>query len=987
MKLAGFFNRNRLKTLLLAAAFLLGTAVLIGQIPQKQTPQKRMTQKMPASKVSAKIRPTILKVDIRNFDYPVWAEAWEINQPQALSFQWSTSLAATASARWIATDLPREVEGAKTLATGTAPNTPGPNKAAQFNINFGPFIAKAPPKEPFVYTYYIYVIPKDAQKKDLDPSNPVLITFAEPPPITQFDEDMGTKPYEGAAAFLKLAYEALKNKFHLGTPIGEIQSSPKLHAFQRFSGAQASIEVYGINPPIIYVGVARRLPTAAYRSVYGWYRYTITGGPKGRITAAADWGSDIPDVAAPVLRNPAAWADYGSYNGIPGDDPPHWTPILVKTDSLKIGTLHLNFQYPEAYQKARGWIENLGNEMATIDLTDRAMEAWQPVKLCGFIEEAKYTSGDLGMDHTEDYHDGEDAPTGPLIPPEQTSRYWPGLDWDMTIVPDPSYNYLASLVRPTVRVETEHFALGPESYWPRTNQWLQAVGRWVTDNGHDKYTEIHPAEMLVSTSENYYDKYETMAKVTVTGAWQGDPLNFVVNPPPRPSVDSKLHYQIQNMNGTEGYDRRENCDLIITPRGTPGNPNHLYCRIVQTGPGKVLKYNTGTVGQEPHRGLHCVIKCGWGVPTATIGVAAGASKAVGYQPTMPVKGAYLFYRSADVPTAPWKAVKLRDDWKDISVTLPVGATFWLRPAGSGWNFGQIELDAPPCPYKMTINKEDNKRVDFEAIPDREKISLKDIRQFSMYGRAIGQVPGQFLNQAAAKLEPAEAAAETLRSSLISLDESDGPFGVKNNGLGYKERAHIYFQLKGLDGEDGKPILDSNAAVIVDYSKKPPTITLRGTPGEAVIGAKLRAKLLLGNETVGYRVAQQTDVQTGYRGMAYFSVMAGTHVEDVTVAIEVLENPYNPWFKPKIQSSTRLFYPGIENLDGSTKQEPYQFIPNSLSISGLTAITGKAASLGEGKHFLEEMEEKAEVAKKLRELTGPQKLNVRQASFKARMKKR
>jgi hypothetical protein len=54
---------------------------------------------------------------------------------------------------------------------------------------------------------------------------------------------------------------------------------------------------------------------------------------------------------------------------------------------------------------------------------------------------------------------------------------------------------------------------------------------------------------------------------------------------------------------------------------------------------------------------------------------------------------------------------------------------------------------------------------------------------------------------------------------------------------------------------------------------------------------------------------------------------------------------------------------------------------------LTAITGKAASLGEGKHFLEEMEEKAEVAKKLRELTGPQKLNVRQASFKARMKKR
>jgi hypothetical protein len=166
----------------------------------------------------------------------------------------------------------------------------------------------------------------------------------------------------------------------------------------------------------------------------------------------------------------------------------------------------------------------------------------------------------------------------------------------------------------------------------------------------------------------------------------------------------------------------------------------------------------------------------------------------------------------------------------------------------------------------------------------------------------------------------QAAQRTLRSVLVSLNEPSGTFGVLLNGLGYPDRGSFLYQLRGLVGADGKPVPDLASAYSVDKSGPSPVMALNGAPTAMVTGARLRARLVLGNQWTGYRVAQTIEATTGFNGLARLRFTAGTRVEEATVDVEVLSNPFNPWFLPKIAGAAHLFYPS-PNATGAVN--PYK----------------------------------------------------------------
>jgi hypothetical protein len=155
----------------------------------------------------------------------------------------------------------------------------------------------------------------------------------------------------------------------------------------------------------------------------------------------------------------------------------------------------------------------------------------------------------------------------------------------------------------------------------------------------------------------------------------------------------------------------------------------------------------------------------------------------------------------------------------------------------------------------------------------------------------------------------KAALDLLRSILVSFTEPEGgEYGVANNGLGYRDRGTVHFQLKGLVGADGKPVGDQQSAYTISTGGPSPTITINGVPSATVSGARVRARLMLGNQWTGYRVAAMTDTTTGYSGFVRLKFQTGSAVEEMAIDVEVLQNPFNPWFLPKIGGDVHLVFP-------------------------------------------------------------------------------
>ena len=666
-----------------------------------------------------------------------------------------------------------------------------------------------------------------------------------------------------------------------------------------------------------------------------------------------------PDALPPALADIGAWANYRFYLAQtwgPGVDPPHWSSILIDDDRLQnsywtIANIHRFMQFSGGQAQAVQYLNGVKASVKKQDLTERAMKAWQPVRLNGIVTNADYTPGDFGLDHTTGYRDGEDAPYGGVADESDPAEF-AGLDWDMGVRPDPAFNYLVSKARSSVGVEIEHFAIALgggdphasryKTYYPKAGEWLQAVGRWVTDNGHPQdddyvngfYTEIHPAEMLTST--RYIDQTTTEVRVVVTGAWLGSTLKFVVNPPPRPSANARLRWDIFRADGTKGFDRKDKSDLQLVGRGG-AEPAYLLATIRSTAPASILQYEMGMVGMDGSRGLQCIIRVWW--EDKVSGASGQLRTASGG-----ARGAHLFYRDGASPTAPWVMLPVDSNGRYSLGTLRAGARSWLRPGGSGWNFtGVPELwTAPATPVTK----------DFTATRTTEAVTRALRRIAGRTARSSSGVPAA---AAAGARQPMRVTPgrsgrpeqggplQAVRGLLVSFKEPSGNFGVAQNGLGYPESGTVYIQLRGMVGFDNQPVQSLGAACTAESDG---SLALQGLAGAGVANARVRARLLLGNPVVGYRTAQEAIAQTDAEGFAAFRLTAGSPVEDAVIEYAILENPFNPWFTPTFDGRDWTFYPATTRGDVSGAEY------------GLVPVGDIAASVA-AKGFVREARERVE----------------------------
>lgn len=87
------------------------------------------------------------------------------------------------------------------------------------------------------------------------------------------------------------------------------------------------------------------------------------------------------------LSGSGAWAHREQYDWddlIPGSDPPHWSAILDKDSPVKIADLHKMMQSHGTHGQAIDLLRSCAPG-EDVDLTDRAMNAWQSVTVKGII--------------------------------------------------------------------------------------------------------------------------------------------------------------------------------------------------------------------------------------------------------------------------------------------------------------------------------------------------------------------------------------------------------------------------------------------------------------------------------------------------------------------------------------------------------------------------------------------------------------------------
>jgi hypothetical protein len=149
-------------------------------------------------------------------------------------------------------------------------------------------------------------------------------------------------------------------------------------------------------------------------------------------------------------------------------------------------------------------------------------------------------------------------------------------DWDVNARGLPGYAGLQSEGRRAQHIEWErHFSqafLLP--FQPHPGDLVFVSGRYIVDCGHDTpnwKTEIHPPSVVAfMRTETYNGRLSTRAQIWVNGFYSGDPVEFDIIPPPRPSPTATLGLVKADYGGTP-------IDVTVTST-TPGS-NRVRARI------------------------------------------------------------------------------------------------------------------------------------------------------------------------------------------------------------------------------------------------------------------------------------------------------------------------------------------------------------------------------------------------------------------------
>ncbi|MFQ5526394.1 MAG: hypothetical protein ACE5GX_09060 [Thermoanaerobaculia bacterium] len=925
-----------------------------------------------------------------------------INGPTFLGFRWSTEEQGVDSAIWRVTGKPHlPGEPWEAYASGELSSVPPPGSRYEFSIDFRPFTPAQAPKKPYFLRYYVYISPIDtATDEERAQSTVVEVTYREPGPPTQFTENMAPGD-TAAASIVRDVAQKLADQFGIGDPLGPVvDNSQGLRAWGLYDSPDGpvSIEVQegmvesqkgaGGGGPIIYIAVPQKgkpNPVA-----YHWFKYTYA---LGGLTPVLDDQYPPPSKKIPVLTELRDWCHDDTYDVEAlkaDDDPPHWSPILVKTNYSGWGTItdiHRRFQWELVQETAKDKLERHRRGVLETDpeeLGERALDGWPPTTLRGIVKNAGFPSGDLGVDHATGYigdpwwiYPGleDEAHTGGLGSMCDPSTF-PGMDWDMHVKPDPAYRYLASWTRDTLNVEIEHFAV-PSFFRPRSGEWLQTQGRWAVDCGHstgphdDYYTEIHPPELLASTRPGD-GAFQSLVKVILTGAWTGGKRSFVANPPARPSATSVLKWAVD-----EDWAKAASISVKTVPEN---NPNHLVVTLAKgSGFKPITLHSDGRVSMR-RQGWRGWVRVWW---DETLSSIEGAVTADGG----PAHGAHMHYRDARISNSTWRRSPIAANGAYRIPGVARHGEYWLRPAGSTWDFHDV-------PVKVLIDQQ-VVRQNFTGTKAPIRVSAHEIRRAAEVAPVFRDRDDAIYNlgrfsKAATTIKPGTldtlqeasnddlrteigkgqmlpgsglaSAFNTVRSMVFSVQEPPRTMGVLLNQMGYPEEGVVAVHLQGLADWEGEPIASLEEAYTAESDDGETQITIDGYTTPGVAGATVAARLLLGNDAVSYRVAAKATAQTDGSGVAVFNLRAGGHPEEATVEIEVTENPYNPWFKPKIRTNNYHFYPAVSRGDipppvqtgsGFMKIRPHR---EAYKLTGVkTTVTTEAVqsavgSFGERQRF-------------------------------------
>jgi hypothetical protein len=654
------------------------------------------------------------------------------------------------------------------------------------------------------------------------------------------------------------------------------------------------------------------------------------------LSTAYPWWQDIKG----KLDDTKPWCNGHEYPYFgTGDPPPHWSPVFVVDDPK-------NSAQWDMCKTVHDWANGITGGANPIhaarpfgqNLTDRAMKNWPTFTLRGYTRSAGMAGGDWGSDHSTDYIEADGSvPTGSV-----SSNH--GVDWDMNVAPDHDCAYMTSNCNPgAVETEIEAWALEdpvisltdpspPLHYRTPDGVWVQVLGRWSIDCGHpdpqgQMHAEMHWPELIAWSKENAAGT-KTHSRVNATGAWLGGPLHFVVFAPNRPSATAILEHSIT-------FDKKVNANLDVV--GYPADdPNHLICRVTATNHDPILLFDNGMVGMTGHRMLHAQVDCWWNEPTVAIGgkaTVAGSAK--------PASGTKIFFYDPDdfppeeIASPVWNVINT-DANGNFSLAGFKPKSYMFRPAGSGWDFHQVP---------KAINLADVKTVNFTAQPETYKDLPPAIPPGTIRIAPLpaGVLPGTNLEET----QLLSAAKSTLAGKLISWNlnlPTPQQLGVKGNDMGfggwYQQKLQVDVHLASFVDGQGHPVLDLENAIIqpkksasgAEWYLNTPTLNglasfINGSIGPGVANAKLRIYLVLGNAGVHLHQTQQLDLVTDKAGNASVIIQAGTHPEDVSLHLLVLENPVNPWFTPSSWSNSVFFIPGDKVDDSPAGRVPYKLTAN------------------------------------------------------------
>ena len=111
--------------------------------------------------------------------------------------------------------------------------------------------------------------------------------------------------------------------------------------------------------------------------------------------------------------------------------------------------------------------------------------------------------------------------------------------------------------------------------WPLMGDLIFSAGRWIIDCGHTPYrSELHPIFMFAKMkSEQFQGHLATRCDIWVNGWYPGDPIEFDIFPPPRPSPDALLTV-VKPVDEDAAFN--VNVEFAILPAGTV---NHARVRF------------------------------------------------------------------------------------------------------------------------------------------------------------------------------------------------------------------------------------------------------------------------------------------------------------------------------------------------------------------------------------------------------------------------